>query len=302
MNRSFLFFVSFIVFCNLSYCQRKVWKLIWSDEFNYSGLPDTTKWGFFEGYPHDFEKQYCTKKRLSNAKVENGCLIITARKEEFVNKLATDYERQNHGVDIPIKYRNIPSDSVPAWVKNRFDRKASYTSAFLESKQKAQWNFGRIDVRAKLPRGLGTWPAIWMMGSVFPKTKWPDCGEIDIMEHLGWDSLRIHSNVHFGNSAEKEASHKGIISSNDLSSTFHVYSIEWNSEEIVFYFDNKAYNTFKISDADRVIIQNGALVKNNPFKSEFYLILNFALGGWGGKIDDSILPQDFRIDYVRVYQ
>src|SRR6188768_4168282 len=135
------------------------YKLVWSDEFNYNGLPDAKKWNYDIG-GHGWgnnELQFYTKEKLKNARVENGNLIIEAHKEKFEN--------------------------------------SGYTSARLVSKGKGDWQYGKIEVRAQIPDGRGTWPAIWMLGSTSP-FNWPDDGEIDIMEHVGFDQGRIHASIH----------------------------------------------------------------------------------------------------------
>ena len=134
-------------------------RLVWSDEFNYTGLPDSNKWNYDIGgwgWGNN-ELQYYTKDSLGNASVDNGLLTITLKKQAIEGR--------------------------------------AYSSARLVTKGKGDWVYGRIDVRAKLPKGLGTWPAIWMLGSATP-LKWPDDGEIDIMEHVGYNPGFIHATVH----------------------------------------------------------------------------------------------------------
>ncbi len=158
------------------------------------------------------------------------------------------------------------------------------------------WKYGRIEVRAKIPGGLGVWPAIWMLGNNIPKVGWPQCGEIDIMEYVGHDSSAVHGTVHYADPVTKQhlQSGKKVITPQPYND-FHTYSIEWNSSEIQFLFDNKVYHVFPLNKA--------GTDPNNPFQQPFYLLINFALGGsWGGAIDDKALPQKFVVDYVRVYQ
>ncbi|MDR3246305.1 MAG: glycoside hydrolase family 16 protein, partial [Prevotellaceae bacterium] len=143
-----LFFLFFLMPGYL-FCQTNKWELIWSDEFNYSGLPNSRKWNYEEGFVRNREAQYYTKARLENAKVENGELVITARKEAY--------------------------DA------------ASYTSASINTRGKFEFQGGRIEVRAKLPEGRGVWPAIWTLGTNINKVGWPVCGEIDIMEFVGYE-------------------------------------------------------------------------------------------------------------------
>lgn len=235
-------------------------KLVWSDEFNYKGLPDSTKWNYDVG-GHGWgnqELQYYTKKQLGNARVENGLLLIEAKKE-------------------PVE-------------------KNAYTSARLVTKGKGDWIYGRIDVRAKLPKGVGSWPAIWMLGSHTP-LKWPDDGEIDIMEHVGYDQGQVHASVHtkkYYHSIGTQKTAKTFLA--DASEAFHVYSLDWDAETITMLIDDKPYFSFKNEHSDKTAW---------PFDAPMYLLLNIAVGGgWGGQkgVDDSIFPQKMEIDYVRVYQ
>jgi len=235
-------------------------KLVWSDEFNYKGLPDSTKWSYDVGGSGwgNNELQYYTFKQKGNARVENGHLIIEAKKENI--------------------------------------EKNAYSSARLVTKGKGDWTYGHIDVKARLPKGVGTWPAIWMLGSTTP-LKWPDDGEIDIMEHVGYNHGVIHGTTHslkyfHGIGTQKSAT----TSIPDCSEVFHVYSMDWDAESITMLIDNKPYFNFKNEHTG-----NDAW----PFNKPFHLLLNIAIGGnWGGQkgVDDSIFPQKMEIDYVRVYQ
>lgn len=235
-------------------------KLVWQDEFNYTGLPDSTKWNYDVG-GHGWgnsELQYYTARQPKNARVENGLLIIEAHKEPMGNN--------------------------------------AYTSARLITKGKGDWTYGRIEVRAKLPSGLGTWPAIWMLGST-PKLKWPDDGEIDIMEHVGYDHGVIHASTHskkyYHSIGTQRTAQIRIPSCSD---SFHVYTLEWTPERITMLVDDQAYFT---SDNDHT--GNDAW----PFNKPFHLLLNLAVGGsWGGAkgVDENIYPKRMLVDYVRVYQ
>ncbi|GEO08891.1 glycoside hydrolase family 16 protein [Segetibacter aerophilus] len=250
------------------------WKLAWSDEFNYSGLPDSTKWGYEQGFVRNNEKQYYTYKRKENAFVENGVLTITAKKEIYPNR---DF-----------------SSTSSAWQKK--DSLASYTSAALITLGKASWKFGKIEVRAKIPRGLGVWPAIWMLGNNVSEVGWPLSGEIDIMEFVGHDSSSIHGTMHYADPITKKHLQSGnkIVVSQPFND-FHTYSAEWNNEEMRCLFDGRVYHTFPLNKAGEDL--------SNAFRKPFYLLINFALGGsWGKTIDDAVLPQKFIVDYVRVYQ
>ncbi|MBY0536927.1 MAG: glycoside hydrolase family 16 protein [Chitinophagaceae bacterium] len=240
--------------------QEKSWKLIWADEFNYTGLPDSTKWNYDvggNGWGNN-EKQYYTKARLDNASVDKGLLTITCIKEKF------------EGME--------------------------YSSARLVTKGKGDWQYGKIRVRAKLPKGLGTWPAIWMLGSTTP-LKWPDDGEIDIMEHVGYDQGRVHASIHcktYNHIIGTQKTANVVLP--DCSEAFHVYGVEWNKDEVIMTIDENVYFRFKNDHTDYAAW---------PFDNKMYLILNIAAGGnWGGAkgVDEKIWPQKMEIDYVRVYQ
>ncbi len=248
------------------------WELVWSDEFDHDGLPDSAKWNYEEGYVRNREKQYYTRERKENARVENGCLVIEGRKEPFKNP----------------RYR--PGSTNP----RSANEYAEYTAASLITSRKASWLYGRIEVRAKLPQGQGVWPAIWMLGDNLNTIGWPRCGEIDIMEFVGHDPNHVHATVHYSLDGKHKSSGSKLEAPAPYDD-FHVYAMEWNKDRMDFYFDDKKYHTFELSAAD----ENG----ENPFRKPQFLMINLALGGeWGGKIDDSIMPQKYLIDYVRVYR
>jgi beta-glucanase (GH16 family) len=255
-----------------TYLHAVEWQLAWSDEFDYSGLPDSTKWDYEEGFVRNAEMQYYTRERLENARVENGVLVIEGRKEQIGNP----------------KYKP-GSDS---WILKR--QFGYYTSASLITLNKASWTYGRIEVRARLPHGKGTWPAIWTLGANRTKVKWPTCGEIDIMEFVGKEPDWIHGNIHYIENG-KHRSNGGKIHTEKPYADFHIYAIEWFPDRVDFFFDDTKYHTFPID--------NAGIGEDNPFRKPHYLLINLALGGsWGGEIDESILPQKYLIDYVRVYQ
>jgi beta-glucanase (GH16 family) len=253
----------FIIFSGLflfSQGQEKEWKLVWSDEFEINGLPNPEKWDYDIGYIANNEKQYYTASRLENARIVDGKLIIEARKEPW-----EDFK---------------------------------YTSARLVTRGKADWTYGRFEVRAKVPIGVGTWPAIWMLGTNIKEVGWPMCGEIDIMENVGFDPSVVHGNVHTKAYHHSIGTNKGDkIELEKPWDQYHVYAVEWFEDRIDFFVDDIKYFTFdKESDTDDTVW---------PFNKPHYLLLNLAIGGsWGGRdgIDDSLFPHRFFIDYVRVYQ
>ena len=236
------------------------WKLIWQDNFLKNGLPDPTFWDYEEGYIRNREAQYYTRNRSENARVENGMLIIEARKDNWEGK--------------------------------------EITSASLHTYGKKSILFGRIEVKAKLPTGRGTWPAIWMLGDVIKQgTGWPSCGEIDIMENVGFEPDVIHANIHTKAYNHVKGTNKGNkITIPNPFDDFHVYALEWFPDHMDFFVDDKMYFTFQNEGKSNDVW---------PFDKPHYLILNLAIGGgWGGQkgIDDSVFPQKYFIDYVKVYR
>lgn len=251
------------------------WKLVWSDEFDRDGLPDPSRWTYEEGFVRNQEAQYYTVARAENARVERGVLIIEARKERFPN---ARYE-----------------PGARSWQRSR--PFADYTSASLTTEGKAAWRYGRIEVRAKLPTGRGTWPAIWMLGVNIREVGWPRCGEIDIMENVGFDPETIHANIHTEVYNHVRRTQKGGSTKVEKPyADFHVYAVEWTPEKMDFFVDDRSYFTFTNEKTGPAVW---------PFDQPYYLILNVAVGGaWGGRkgIDESVFPQRMEVDYVRVYQ
>ena len=250
-------------------------KMVFSDEFNYNGLPDSTKWGYEEGFVRNQEPQYYTVKRLENCRVENGCLVIETRKENYPNAA---YKQGSAKWD-------------------QKEQTAHYTSASINTKGKRSWKYGRIEVRAKVPGGLGIWPAFWMLGYDKGKAGWPGCGEIDIMEFLGRDSTKIYGTVHYVDTAGKFRDRGEAPVVGHPSDGFHIYAIGWDDKRITFYYDSLKYFVFDFKKTE-----------HNPgtvFQKDFYLLLNMALGhegSWAGPVDDKILPGKYYVDYVRIYQ
>ncbi|RPI33910.1 MAG: glycoside hydrolase family 16 protein [Nitrospiraceae bacterium] len=234
-------------------------QLVWSDEFDYTGIPDPSKWDYEEGYVRNNELQYYTKSRPENARVENGMLIIETRKE--------------------------PSSGH------------KYTSASLTTKDRADWLYGRIEVRAKLPAGRGMWTSIFTLGDNIDDIGWPACGEIDIMENVGFYPDRVYATVHTEAYNHILKTHKSSsLPVPQPSKEFHVYAIEWFHDKIDFFVDETRYFTFENEGTGRGVW---------PFDKKHFLIINAAVGGsLGGRqgVDDSIFPQKFYVDYVRVYQ
>jgi beta-glucanase (GH16 family) len=252
------------------------WQLVWADEFDKAGLPDPAKWGYEEGWVRNNELQYYTKAREENARIENGVLIIEARQEKFRN---------------PAFQTNAPANN-----RRRSREFAEVTSASLTTRGMTNWKYGRIEARAKLPQGRGVWPAIWMLGAN-RNAGWPACGELDIMEYVGFEPDTIHATIHCGKYNHVKKTEKGkTLQVKAPYEDFHVYALEWDAEKIDMFVDDKKYFTFTNEHSG---------FEAWPFDSPHYLILNFAVGGaWGAAkgVDASIFPQKFCIDYVRVYQ
>ena len=226
--------------------------LIWSDEFNTAGAPDASKWGYDIGAGGwgNSELQYYTN-RTDNVLVSNGTLKIIAKKEAYSG--------------------------------------SSYTSARLLSKGKFSFQYGKVEISAKLPGGIGTWPAIWMLGDNFTTAGWPTCGEIDIMEQKGRDMNRIYNTLHYlGNSGGSAIGTSYLI--DNVTSGFHKYGLIWTSARLQFLVDDVVRYTFVNAN-------------NLPFNQKFFLILNMAMGGtFGGNIDAAFNSALMEVDYVRVYQ
>lgn len=240
-------------------------QLLWSDEFNSDGSVSTSNW-YAEIHPPNNgswwngEKQHYTN-RTDNAYVSNGTLKIVAKKETYT-------------------YQNSTKQ---------------YTSARLITKDRFEFTYGRVDVRAKLPSGLGTWPAIWTLGANIDSVGWPACGEIDIMEH--WDhvpggkvSSATHTTVCSGGCANVTV---GETSLPDYSTQFHIYSLEWKEDELNFLIDGEFKYRYKPTNRTS---------QNWPFTSDQFIILNIAMGGSWFSIDPNFTEAIMEIDYVRVYQ
>jgi len=252
--------------------------LVWADEFETNGSLDSLKWTYEYGYIREGKKQYYTD-RLQNVRAEKGYLILAAHKEKIKNKTPFSIERPE------VKFENDSTE---------------YTSASITTIGLAQWKYGRIEIKAKLAGGRGMWPAIWMLGENWQLGKgvsWPECGEIDILEHVGFEKDSIYAVVHTQayNGMHNTQPKKSIFIENPYDK-FHTYAIEWTAEKITWFLDGK--ETFQYKNENKTL-------KEWPFDQPFHLKLNVAVGGsWGGQkgIDDAIFPQRMIVDYIRVYQ
>ncbi len=236
------------------------YELVWNDEFNYDGALDDAKWDYDiggDGWGNN-ESQYYTNDSV-NVRVNNGKMTIEAH-----------------------YYENVT---------------INYTSARVVTRYKGDWKYGRIEVKAKLPTGRGTWPAIWMLPTDWVYGGWPSSGEIDIMEHVGYDPTVIHGTVHTEAYNHKIGTQVGSqLKIPTAFSEFHIYAIEWDEEKIDFYVDDNKYFTFNNENKS---------FREWPFDKRFHLIMNIAIGGsWGGVqgIDNSMFPVKMDVDYARVYE
>ena len=258
----------------------KKWKLVWSQEFEHDGQPDSTVWNYEYGFVRNHEDQWY---QAENAYQQNGLLIIEARREHKPNPMYREGGRH--------------------WGQQRDS--IHYTSACITTRGKFDFCYGRLEVCARIPTAGGSWPAIWTLGNGM---EWPSCGEIDVMEyyrvrgvphilanaawgddqryHAVWNSKRIPYS-HFTERDPYWAQH------------FHLWRMDWDKTSIRLYLDDELLNEIPLSSTI-----NGSRGRHlNPFERPQYLLLNLALGGDnGGTIDDAAFPMRYEIDYVRVYQ
>ena len=237
---------------------------MWFDEFGVDGLPDATKWSYDTeanktGW-YNHELQYYSSARLENSRVSDGKLIILARREALTNAL--DYGGQ------------------------------AYTSARLITRDKASWTYGFFEVRAKLPCGLGTWPAIWMLGT--SNAPHPANGEIDIMEQVGKNPTTVEATIYTAATGAAGGGISAPIQIADACTNFHDYQLTWTADSLVIGVDNHPYFTYTNP-------KTGS--STWPFDAPQFLILNLAIGGdMGGPVDSNIFPVQMQIEHVRVYQ
>lgn len=248
---------------NVTHDKAPEWNLIWSEEFNYEGLPDPVKWNYDTagnsyGWGNN-EAQWYTDSKRENAWVNNGTLKITAHKETTSGK--------------------------------------NYSSARLTTKNKGDWKYCRVEVMAKLPDGRGMWPAIWMLPTENLYEGWPRSGEIDIMENVGYDPFVIVASAHtFSYNHIQGTQKNNKITIKDCYSGFHLYSLEWDADEYRVYVDNQLYFTFKNENSG-----SNEWPFDQKFHLILNVAVGGNWGGMKG-IDDSIFPKSMEVDYVRVYE
>lgn len=256
------------------------WKLVWSDEFNKDGALDTTVWNFEEGFRRNHEDQWYQRE---NAYCKDGCLVIEAQRTSRENPL---YE-----------------EGSKDWRKAR--KTIDYTSASVNTARKKEFQYGRLEVKAKIPTAGGSWPAIWTLGKSMP---WPSNGEIDVMEYYRIGGIpHILANAAWGDDrpnhaiwdAKRTPFEHFLKKDPQWAEKFHVWRFDWDKKHLAIYLDDEILNYVPIET-----IHNGKIGEGkNPFHQPHYLLLNLALGGDnGGKIDDSAFPMRYYIDYVRLYQ
>lgn len=241
------------------------WNLVWSDEFNGPNI-DFTKWEHEvngEGGGNN-ELQYYTNRDV-NSFIDDGKLVIKALKETYTGP----------------------------------DGTRAYTSARLRTKYKGDWKYGRFEISTKLPIGQGLWPAIWMLPTDWVYGGWAASGEIDIMELLGQDPVRVYGTLHYGGGwpNNTQSGNSYVLTSGSFTSTFHVFTLEWEQNKFRWYVDGILYQT-----QSSWYSANGDYPA--PFDRRFHLLLNVAVGGnWPGNPDNTTtFPQSMIVDYVRVYK
>lgn len=249
------------------------YKLVWADEFNNDGKPDTTKWRYEEGFARNEELQWYQEE---NATTRNGLLIIEARKEKRPNPV---FEAGSQD-----------------WRKKR--QNVEYTSSSINTSGKHSWQYGRFEMRGKIDISAGLWPAWWTLGV---SGRWPANGEIDIMEYY---RKKLLANIACGTATPYKAewySNTFSIDSlggKDWASKFHVWRMDWDENAIALYLDGILLNKIELS---KLVNKDGTGV--NPFKQPHYMLLNLAMGGMnGGDVSNTTFPNRFQVDYVRVYQ
>lgn len=238
-------------------------RMIFHDEFDTDGMLNPEFWGYEEGYVRGGEMQYYTVARPENAYVKDGLLHIVTRNDNW-----TDSEGKTHPV----------------------------TSASVTTKDKVKFTYGRVDIRAKLPICLGSWPALWMMPNDDVYGYWPNSGEIDIIEHVGFNPYNIYFTAHCAEQNGDNNKYHGSTSLPTCTTEFHVYSLEWSENRLDWYIDGRKKWT---------VVKNSNTWRGWPYNRDFYMIMNTAFGGsWGGQkgVDLEALPITFEIDYIRIFQ
>jgi beta-glucanase (GH16 family) len=274
--------LSLLFFFSFSFAQKNTapvhpkdneYMLVWADEFNINGAPDTSKWSYEKGFVRNNELQWY---QTDNAVCQNGMLVIEARRENRPNPL---YEEGSND-----------------WKKSR--KNILYTSSSLNTRKKFSWQYGRFEMRGRIDISKGMWPAWWTLGDT---KRWPANGEIDIMEYYRGSLL---ANIACLNSNGYSAKWYGKKYPTDSlggaawASKFHTWRMDWTESEISLFVDDQLLNRV---DVDSLFNRDGSGF--NPFRQPHYMLLNLAMGGMnGGDPSQTPFPNRFEIDYVRVYQ
>lgn len=248
--------IAFLLFPILCQGQTKDKKLVWEENFNGKTI-NPAVWNFELG---------------------DGCPNLCG----WGNNERQQYTNSNH---------ELKNGKLVIYAKKDGDR---YSATRITTAGKKEFQYGRIEARAKLPIGKGIWPAFWMLGSNIQQVGWPKCGEIDILEYVGKEPHKVFTSLH------TEESHGNTINTKkttiaNIEEGYHVYAIDWDKDKIAFWIDKELVYTFQPENKTE---------QNWPYNHPFYFLLNVAIGGnFGGPdVDDTIFPQTFSIDYIRVYQ
>jgi beta-glucanase (GH16 family) len=257
-------------------CEIPGMKLVWTDEFIVDGKPNPKFWNYEKGFVRNEELQWYQEE---NASCANGVLTIEGRREEISNP---NYQAKSKN-----------------WKTNR--EFAHYTSSSINTRGLKQWLYGRFEIRARIDTTLGSWPAIWALGS---EKNWPSNGEIDLMEFYRVENApTILANVAWGTTqpfvgkwhTERIPFTHFTAKDPDWDKKFHIWRMDWTPEFIKLYLDDELLNSTSLSET---INPDGF----NPFQHPQYLLLNLAIGGNGGNPDQSKFPVRYEVDYVRIYQ
>jgi beta-glucanase (GH16 family) len=245
------------------------YRLVWSDEFDKSGRPDPANWRFELGFVRNQELQWY---REENASVQEGHLVIEARREDVVNP-------------------RYSADSTD-WRRSR--QFAKYTSASLNTRGLHSWLYGRFEVRARISAKAGLWPAIWTLGIDKP---WPSCGEVDLMEFY---QGKILANTVYGSggglwNSVKTPYSQFTAKDSEWDQKFHTWIMDWDETSVKLFLDGKMLNQ---TDTTKTFNPDGF----NPFRQPHFILLNLAIGSNGGDPSGTVFPSRYEIDYVRVYQ
>ena len=254
MKKSIKKILLFVCLITVVQAKSQTYQLVWSDEFNGKGLPDSTKWGYEDGYIRNNELQYYTRSK-NNVRQRKGNLEIRVRKEKM----------KNH----------------------------DYTSASITTEHIADWYYGKIEGRFKIPQGKGLWACFWTLGSNIREVEWPSCGEIDIFEHINTEKI-IHGTGHWANDSAKRIG-KGYVSPSFDVTQWHTYSIIWTPNSIKWFVDDAQFH--------EISILNG-VNSTQEFHKPHYILINLPIGGsWPSAPDaTTVLPATLYCDYIRVYK